>query len=113
MKPLISTALAFTLVLSIMPVPAMAVTVRIAQNSGQDGTASARAVTPSVSTNPSSASEHAPGHGTTPPGQGGIPPGQAKKEVPNPDAADPTGFLAFPDFPEIDDGEQQWNRNRH
>ena len=95
MKQLIGVALACALTLFVMLVPAVAITVTQTNSSGPE-TALA-AMTPSVSTNPSSAREHAPGHGTTPPGQGGEPPGQAKKAEPGPDAADPTGLLGIPD----------------
>jgi hypothetical protein len=80
--------IALVLTLAVMPV--LAATPTQTNPIGFGGTT---IVTPSVSTNPSSASEYAPGHGGTPPGQGGTPPGQAKQAEPADDDDDPTGVL--------------------
>ena len=96
----IGIAIALTLTLAVVPVLAPvqsnASTLHITQSNTIGGVTGTTIVTPSASTNPSSASAYAPGHGATPPGQGGTPPGQAKPAEPDLDEDDPTGFLAVP-----------------
>ena len=93
MKPLISVVIAGVLSLFVMPVSPAELTPQLNICVLCRDVRTGAEVTPSLSTNPSSASAYAPGHGATPPGQGGTPPGQA---MPHPSDEEEAADTAIP-----------------